>query len=172
MITGDGAAIIAAITLAHGAAIYIPTFFWSLGMMGVDPQVYRLVWWGLGHSSQQINVAAMVAIWYLLGALTVGAVVVENTLNPLLSNQPVRTVGEKIRILARDADLVVKTIRYPTLNLFATQFAVVHHHLKRVVNVVAVAQRAQASLEFVARPGRLWFCHSVICMPSSATSML
>jgi cytochrome c oxidase subunit 1 len=73
---GITAAIIAAITLAHGAAIYIPTFLWSLGIMGVDPQIYRLVWWGLGHSSQQINVAAMVAIWYLLGALTVGAVVV------------------------------------------------------------------------------------------------
>jgi cytochrome c oxidase subunit I len=70
------AAIIAVITLGHGAAIYIPTFFWSLGWMNVDPQVYRLVWWGLGHSSQQINVAAMVSIWYLLGALTVGAVVI------------------------------------------------------------------------------------------------
>jgi cytochrome c oxidase subunit 1 len=35
-----------------------------------------MVWWGLGHSSQQINVAAMVSVWYLLGALTVGAVVV------------------------------------------------------------------------------------------------
>jgi len=69
------AAIIAVITLVHGAAIYIPTYLWSMGMMEVDPQVYRLVWWGLGHSSQQINVAAMVAIWYLLGALTVGAVV-------------------------------------------------------------------------------------------------
>jgi cytochrome c oxidase subunit I len=69
------AAIIAVITLVHGAAIYIPTFFWSLGQMHVDPQVYRLVWWGLGHSSQQINVAAMVSIWYLLGALTVGSVV-------------------------------------------------------------------------------------------------
>ncbi|MCO6432072.1 MAG: cbb3-type cytochrome c oxidase subunit I, partial [Deltaproteobacteria bacterium] len=31
--------------------------------------------WGLGHSSQQINVAAMVAIWYLLAGLTVGGVV-------------------------------------------------------------------------------------------------
>jgi cytochrome c oxidase subunit I len=69
------AAIIAVITLGHGAAIYIPTFFWSLGWMNVDPQVYRMVWWGLGHASQQINVAAMVSIWYLLGALTVGAVV-------------------------------------------------------------------------------------------------
>lgn len=70
------AAIIAVITLLHGAIIYIPTFLWSIGVIsGVDPQVYRLIWWGLGHSSQQINVAAMVAIWYMLGGLTVGAVV-------------------------------------------------------------------------------------------------
>lgn len=69
------AAIIAAITLLHGAAVYIPTFLWSLDVMNVDPQMYRLVWWGLGHSSQQINVAAMVSIWYLLAALTVGGVV-------------------------------------------------------------------------------------------------
>lgn len=75
------AAVIAAITLLHGAAIYIPTFLWSLDLMSVDPQVYRLVWWGLGHSSQQINVAAMVAIWYLLGALTVGAVVVNEKIS-------------------------------------------------------------------------------------------
>jgi len=75
------AAIIAVITLLHGAAIYIPTFLWSLGHMEVDPQVYRMVWWGLGHASQQINVAAMVAIWYLLGALTVGAVVLNEKIS-------------------------------------------------------------------------------------------
>ncbi len=69
------AAIIAVITLVHGAAIYIPTFLWSIGLMEVDPQVYRLIWWGLGHSSQQINVAAMVSIWYFLAAMTVGGVV-------------------------------------------------------------------------------------------------
>ena len=70
------AAIIAVITLLHGAMVYLPTFLWSVGLIdGVDPQVYRLLWWGLGHSAQQINVAAMVAIWYMLGALTVGAVV-------------------------------------------------------------------------------------------------
>jgi cytochrome c oxidase subunit 1 len=69
------AAIIAVGTLGHGAAIYIPTFLWSLGLVNVDPEIYRMVWWGLGHSSQQINVAAMVSIWYLLGALTIGAVV-------------------------------------------------------------------------------------------------
>jgi cytochrome c oxidase subunit 1 len=75
------AAIIAVITLLHGAAIYIPTFFWSLGWMNVDPQIYRMVWWGLGHSSQQINVAAMVAIWYMLGALTIGAVVLNEKIS-------------------------------------------------------------------------------------------
>jgi cytochrome c oxidase subunit 1 len=75
------AAIIAVITLVHGAAIYIPTFLWSINLMEVDPQVYRMVWWGLGHSSQQINVAAMVSIWYLLGALTVGAVVVNEKIS-------------------------------------------------------------------------------------------
>jgi cytochrome c oxidase subunit I len=77
------AAIIAVITLLHGAAIYVPTFLWSLGLMQVDPQVYRLIWWALGHSSQQINVAAMVAIWYMLGALTVGAVVLNEKISRL-----------------------------------------------------------------------------------------
>lgn len=78
---GITAAIIAVITLAHGAAIYIPTFLWSLDLMNMDAQLYRLVWWGLGHSSQQINVAAMVAVWYLLGALTVGAVVINEKIS-------------------------------------------------------------------------------------------
>jgi cytochrome c oxidase subunit I len=75
------AAIIAVVTLLHGAVIYIPTFLWSLGYMTVDPQVYRMVWWGLGHSSQQINVAAHVSIWYLLAGLTVGGVVVNEKIS-------------------------------------------------------------------------------------------
>ena len=75
------AAIIAVITLLHGAAIYIPTFLWSLGLMNIDPQIYRMVWWGLGHSSQQINVAAHVSIWYLLAALTVGGVVLNEKIS-------------------------------------------------------------------------------------------
>jgi cytochrome c oxidase subunit 1 len=75
------AAIIAVIALLHGAAIYIPTLLWSLGYMTMDPQVYRMVWWGLGHSSQQINVAAHVSIWYLLAGLTVGGVVVNEKIS-------------------------------------------------------------------------------------------
>src|SRR5512134_3409791 len=78
---GATAAIIAVITLLHGAAVYIPTFLWSLDIGTVDPQVYRLIWWGLGHSSQQINVAAMVSIWYLLGGLTIGAVVLNEKIS-------------------------------------------------------------------------------------------
>lgn len=75
------AAIIAVITILHGAAIYIPTFLWSMDMSPMDPQVYRLVWWALGHCSQQINVAAHVSIWYLLAGLTVGGVVVNEKIS-------------------------------------------------------------------------------------------
>ena len=40
---GITAAIIAVITLLHGAVIYIPTWLWSMGIGNVDAQVYRLV---------------------------------------------------------------------------------------------------------------------------------
>jgi cytochrome c oxidase subunit 1 len=68
------AAIIAVVTLLHGAVVMIPTWLWSMGMIEtIDPAWYRITWWGLGHMSQQVNVCAMVSIWYLLGTLTVGA---------------------------------------------------------------------------------------------------
>jgi len=68
------AAIIAVVTLLHGAVVMIPTFLWSMGVIPhIDPAWYRITWWGLGHMSQQVNVCAMVSIWYLLGTLTVGS---------------------------------------------------------------------------------------------------
>ena len=68
------AAIIAVFTIASGAIILIPTFLWSLGLISyIDPLMYKVVWWAMGHSSQQINVSAHVSIWYLIGALLVGA---------------------------------------------------------------------------------------------------
>jgi cytochrome c oxidase subunit 1 len=68
------AAIIAVVTLLHGAIVMIPTFLWSVNLMGPpDAGWYRVTWWGLGHMSQQVNVCAMVSIWYLLGTLTVGS---------------------------------------------------------------------------------------------------
>ena len=68
------AAIIAVVTLLHGAVVMIPTFTYSMGWTGEpDPLWYRLIWWGLGHQSQQVNVAAMVAVWYMVATLATGA---------------------------------------------------------------------------------------------------
>jgi cytochrome c oxidase subunit 1 len=77
------AAIIAVITLIHGAMVYIPTFLWSMDLMEMDHQAYRMVWWALGHCSQQINVAAHVSCWYLLAAFTVGGVVLNEKVSRL-----------------------------------------------------------------------------------------
>ncbi len=68
------AAIIAVVTILHGAAALIPALLWSLGLIAeVDAGLYRTLWWGLGHMSQQVNVCAMVAVWYFLAHLTTGA---------------------------------------------------------------------------------------------------
>ncbi len=68
------AAIIAVFTIASGAIILIPTFLWSTGYIAhIDAAMYRVIWWGLGHSSQQINVAAHVSVWYLIAGLLFGA---------------------------------------------------------------------------------------------------
>jgi cytochrome c oxidase subunit 1 len=68
------AAIIAIFTIVSGAVILIPTFLWSVGIISyIDPLMYKLVWWGMGHSSQQINVSAHVSMWYLIAAIVLGA---------------------------------------------------------------------------------------------------
>jgi cytochrome c oxidase subunit 1 len=68
------ACIIAIFTIASGAVILIPTLLWSLGYIReIDSLMYRVVWWGMGHSSQQINVSAHVAIWYAIAAIVFGA---------------------------------------------------------------------------------------------------
>jgi len=68
------AAIIAVFTIASGAIILIPTFLWSLDLVSyIDPLVYKTVWWAMGHSSQQINVSAHVAVWYAIAAMVLGA---------------------------------------------------------------------------------------------------
>jgi cytochrome c oxidase subunit 1 len=74
------AAIIAVVTLLHGAIVMIPTFTFSMGWTAQpDPMWYRMIWWGLGHQSQQVNVCAMVAVWYLIGQLATGARPVNET---------------------------------------------------------------------------------------------
>ncbi|MGI9257899.1 MAG: cbb3-type cytochrome c oxidase subunit I, partial [Gammaproteobacteria bacterium] len=68
------AAIIAVFTLASGAVILIPTLLWSMGFIAsIDSLLYKTIWWAMGHSSQQINVSAHVAVWYAIGAIVLGA---------------------------------------------------------------------------------------------------
>ena len=68
------AAILAVFTIATGAIILIPTLLWSLGLIEhIDSLMYRTIWWGFGHSSQQINVAAHVSVWYAGAAVVFGA---------------------------------------------------------------------------------------------------
>jgi cytochrome c oxidase subunit 1 len=68
------ACIIAIFTIASGAIILIPTLLWNLGFVSnIDAGVYRLIWWAFGHSSQQINVSAHVAVWYAIAAIVFGA---------------------------------------------------------------------------------------------------
>ncbi len=67
------AAIIAVYSLLTGAIAYGMLFLHSIGVMGeVDPASYRLFFWGIGHGAQQVNLAAMVAVWYALIGFTVG----------------------------------------------------------------------------------------------------
>ena len=67
------AGIIAVYSIASGALAYIPAFLWSVGLIEhFDAAAYKLLWWGLGHGSQQINVTAQIAIWYLVIYLAVG----------------------------------------------------------------------------------------------------
>ncbi len=66
-------AIIAVFTLLEGAAAIVPAFFWSLGALThYDPGIYRNFFWGFGHPAQQVNLAAMVSVWYMLANMTVG----------------------------------------------------------------------------------------------------
>ena len=68
------AAIIAVFTIVSGAIILIPTYLLSLGVIKeLDPLIYRTIWWAFGHSSQQINVAAHISIWYAVAAIAFGA---------------------------------------------------------------------------------------------------
>ncbi len=69
-----GAATIALWSLLSGALALFPVWLWTLGVIPeVDPGIYRLLYWGLGHGAQQVNLAAMVGVWYGLASLTTGA---------------------------------------------------------------------------------------------------
>ncbi len=67
------AAIIAVYTLLSGALAFVPALFWSLGLLKqYDPAFYRNLFWSFGHPAQQINLCAMVVVWYMLSHITTG----------------------------------------------------------------------------------------------------
>ncbi len=68
-------AVLAVATLLVGAMVFVPAFLWSVGLIpSLNPFVWKLVYWGYGHPSQQINLGATISVWYLLAFLTVGGV--------------------------------------------------------------------------------------------------
>ena len=67
------AAIIAVYSLGTGAVAYGAAFLKSIEVIdSVDPAFFRMMFWGIGHGAQQVNLAAMVAVWYALIGFTVG----------------------------------------------------------------------------------------------------
>ena len=70
-------AIIALEALVGGLITYVPTFLWSAGVVEtVDAGWYRQVYWTIGHGSQQINLVAMITVWYFMTHVVGGAEVV------------------------------------------------------------------------------------------------
>jgi cytochrome c oxidase subunit 1 len=77
-------AIIAVYSLGTGAVAYGATFLKALGIIdSVDPAFYRMFFWGIGHGAQQVNLGAMVSVWYALIALTVGGKTISESLSRL-----------------------------------------------------------------------------------------
>jgi len=69
-------------TLLSGAIAFIPAFLKSIGVLtSYDPAFYRNLFWSFGHPAQQLNLAAMVAIWYALAQITTGATPVSEKLS-------------------------------------------------------------------------------------------
>ena len=67
------------------------------------------------------------------------AIMVEDTLYPFPAHIAIGAVRHDGRIFIRDRYLIIKTIRYPTLNLLATTVAAIHRHVKRVMYVIVLS---------------------------------
>jgi len=75
-------AIIALEALLGGLITYVPTLLWRIGLIEhLDAAWYRQMYWIIGHGSQQINLAAMITVWYFLTHVVGGAEVVRERLS-------------------------------------------------------------------------------------------
>jgi len=69
--------IIAVEALVGGLFAFVPTLLWRLEyIQWWDAAWYRQMYWILGHGTQQINLVAMIAVWYFLTHVVAGAEVV------------------------------------------------------------------------------------------------
>jgi cytochrome c oxidase subunit 1 len=74
--------IIAVEALVGGLITYVPTYLWRIGIVEhIDAAWYRHMYWIIGHGSQQINLVAMITVWYLMTYLTAGAEVVSEKIS-------------------------------------------------------------------------------------------
>ncbi|MFB6312162.1 MAG: cbb3-type cytochrome c oxidase subunit I, partial [Salinirussus sp.] len=70
-------AIIAVEALVGGLITFAAALLWRIDIIGtLDAAWYRQMYWTIGHGSQQINLAAMVTVWYFLTHVVGGAEVV------------------------------------------------------------------------------------------------
>ena len=66
--------IIAAEAIVGGLITFVPTAFWRLGFIEhLDAGWYRQMYWIIGHGSQQINLLAMITVWYFMTHVVGGA---------------------------------------------------------------------------------------------------
>jgi cytochrome c oxidase subunit 1 len=69
--------IIAVEAILGGLAAFGYALVWRLELISsIDPAIYRQWYWIIGHGSQQINLLAMITVWYFLTHVVGGAVVV------------------------------------------------------------------------------------------------
>ncbi len=69
--------IIAVQAILGGITAFSYGLIWKLGIIEtINSGVYRTLFWTIGHGSQQINLLAMITVWYFLTHVVGGAVVV------------------------------------------------------------------------------------------------
>jgi cytochrome c oxidase subunit 1 len=137
------AAIIAIVTLVSGAIIFIPTFLWSLGIIDkVDPENYRIIFWGVGHPAQQINLAAMISVWYLISYLSVGGITPSEKISRLAFLLYILFIN-----LASAHHLLVDPAVSPAWKVFNTSYAMYLAVLGSMIHAYAIP----ASVELAQR---------------------
>ncbi len=80
-----------------------------------------------------------------------GAVVIDDALQPLAADVGIGAVGEDRRVLPRDRALIREPIGHPALQLPLREPAFVHQLVKGMARVVGRAERAQGAGEIVRR---------------------